>query len=77
MLSETYKKKKKNRKKVNENQVLVILKIGYLDFKGRLFRCNHVKFLKFFIQTTFFRFEITNIIKKFKKKKKIWIFENF
>ena len=44
--------------KMNENQVFVILKIV------SSFRYNHVKFLKFFIQTTFFRCEITCIIKK-------------
>ena len=37
----------KNKKKINENQVLVIIKIV-----GSL-RYNHVKFLKLFIQTTF------------------------
>ena len=48
---------------MNKNQVFAILKI-----LGS-FRCNNVKFFKFFIQTTFVRFETTYIIKKFNKKK--------
>ena len=45
-----------------ENLVFVILKVVVS------FRYNQVKFLKLFIQTTFFRLEITHIIKKFIKK---------
>ena len=47
---------------MNENQVVVILKIV------GSFRYNHVKFLEFFIQTTFWRFKITYIIKKYNNK---------
>ena len=48
---------------MKENQVFVILKIV------GSFRYNHVKFSKFCVQTTSFRFEITYIIKKFNKIK--------
>ena len=47
---------------MNDNQVSVILKIV------GSFRYNLVKFLKFFIHTTFFRFEIIYIMKNSLKK---------